>query len=607
MTEDQLYNIMRSLDFDKDGKLSLDEFKAAFGDPDREAQLALLDSVRVEDYESIVIPPRPIKELYDEGSAGAAGGDDVGAFGALFGRKKASSVKVDAIPSSVVGKFRLKLKPVADYAKVWTSQGSMSKMNVSVWMPDVEGSILKQNRVKLCLGMYANEGFEKPSQSKSGGFFGGGNRGSAASLHGERLTVEIKDEGRWGMAGQSPYMRALVDALMPHPVRFQEVWRQQRGAVVFAWKPVPPSKEFVALGMVITTTEDPPDVASVRCLPRHWCAPASIKPKKVWEDAGASGGKKGSIWIVNTMQLIAVSASHDEPQGEFWELIKSPVHMSVKDLAVVQQSAAAAAAEAAEAQRRLEEKQQRAQQEQQQEQPLQPRRGLPAVRQDLFSKSADGKPRPSLVAAEYTPPPPRPKTPPPAPVVQYLDHANPVAMLEQRRYSGQAPSPKGPPLATSAPPRRAAPAPLPAGAGGVPHEPPAKKFAPAPEVAVSAPTPLRPAPPVSAGVAPTPPRPSRSAREALGADRGDGAPAAPIPPRPELARRNSSRPPAPPPPPPAAAGGTTAPVSVPARPSVPVSQPPPAGAGLGQGQPATMAEQMAVALQKRKEQQGENQ
>ncbi len=46
-----------------------------------------------------------------------------------------------------------------------------------------------------------------------------------------------------------------------------------------------------AKGMVATTTEDPPAIDAVRCVPKGWCVQSKVKPKLVWEDSGAGGRK----------------------------------------------------------------------------------------------------------------------------------------------------------------------------------------------------------------------------------------------------------------------------------------------------------------------------
>jgi hypothetical protein len=72
-------------------------------------------------------------------------------------------------------------------------------------------------------------------------------------------------------------------------------------------------------------TDTPPDVTCMRCVPAAWCFPTSITPIKVWDDTGAGGGKPGSIWTVNSLDMVAVVAGHDPPQEVFYEF-KSQVY-----------------------------------------------------------------------------------------------------------------------------------------------------------------------------------------------------------------------------------------------------------------------------------------
>merc|ERR1711964_340227 len=135
----------------------------------------------------------------------------------------------------------------------------------------------KRNRMRVCLGHYAVAKFGQPSRGYS------------------RMTLEVTDKGASGILSSS-HMDAVIDRIMPHPLRFRQVWNQQRGKQkLFAWKPVPPSHDFIALGMVATTTEDPPGRTVMRCVPRRWCCAAKKAPEFVWDDQG-TGGRAGSIW-----------------------------------------------------------------------------------------------------------------------------------------------------------------------------------------------------------------------------------------------------------------------------------------------------------------------
>ena len=85
----------------------------------------------------------------------------------------------------------------------------------------------------------------------------------------------------------------------------------QRGtadcASLYIWKPIPHSARFVALGMVATTTGDPPPLEAVHCVPRKWVIPTTFTPTEIWNDAG-SGGRAGSLWVVNEYRPPIVDA-----------------------------------------------------------------------------------------------------------------------------------------------------------------------------------------------------------------------------------------------------------------------------------------------------------
>jgi hypothetical protein len=84
-------------------------------------------------------------------------------------------------------------------------------------------------------------------------------------------------------------------------------------------RPIPPSIDHVALGMVGTNTPEEPDPEMVRCVPKAWVIPSKFEPRMIWDDSGA-GGKKGSVWAINSMQLMGVTPGHEKPQGAFFEM-----------------------------------------------------------------------------------------------------------------------------------------------------------------------------------------------------------------------------------------------------------------------------------------------
>ena len=99
------------------------------------------------------------------------------------------------------------------------------------------------------------------------------------------------------------------------------------GTALYAWKPVAPD-DFVVLGIVCTTTEDPPSPDTIRCVPRRWVQPSSMTPHQIWNDTGAGGGRPGSIWLVNNMDHITIVAGHEPPKDTFYELASGRFFMS---------------------------------------------------------------------------------------------------------------------------------------------------------------------------------------------------------------------------------------------------------------------------------------
>lgn len=76
----------------------------------------------------------------------------------------------------------------------------------------------------------------------------------------------------------------------------------------------------MAMGMMATPTDEPPDVKCMRCIPIAWVTPSKTPPFKVWDDTGAGGGKPGSIWTINAMDMIAVVPGHEPPKDAFYDL-----------------------------------------------------------------------------------------------------------------------------------------------------------------------------------------------------------------------------------------------------------------------------------------------
>lgn len=308
LSPDQLYSLMKHIDSNHDGYLSMEDFKHAFhkegetleGGHAMESSESTRASAR-----HLVINPRPIKELYEM----------------MEGNVK--QMKVDISLKSLKG-IKVKAQQHSNFIAVWDSRSIGARQQVSIWAPQTSVGVLQRNRDRMCLGHYAVLDLKDPSKTKKG----------------THWTYEITDTAvaRVGSVGvSSQYLMPVIDALLPHPVRFRQVWNtvgKRTETHLYAWLPIPPSAEFVALGMIGTTDDDAPPLDSVRCVPLKWCKPVGSKPKKLWDDSG-TGGKKGSIWIVNSMGLMAATRGHDPPTETFYELDSKRFFMGIDELAMI--------------------------------------------------------------------------------------------------------------------------------------------------------------------------------------------------------------------------------------------------------------------------------
>ena len=155
--------------------------------------------------------------------------------------------------------------------------------------------------MKICLGHYVSNNFSKP-------------RGKRYQV------IELTDVGTSMILKSANLDDAHLNYLVPFPIRYKQIWSQvDKGSTFFAWKPVPPNKNYVALGMVGTTENKEPPLQAVRCVPIGWCTPTKVTPLKLWDDSG-TGGKRGSFWIVNSFGTVVFNSGHLAPAGPFYDL-----------------------------------------------------------------------------------------------------------------------------------------------------------------------------------------------------------------------------------------------------------------------------------------------
>jgi len=200
------------------------------------------------------------------------------------------------VPEAVLASIKIKLKTVSKFSLVWNSQGSMSREKGSVWEPSISYSNgIRQKKVSVALGHFAGINYDNPNRDNI-----------------ERQCLEISDTSA-GMLSGSDWLPHVLDKFLPHPARFRLVWSLTHGSNPFyAWEPVPPNENFVALGMVGGKKDEEPSVKCVRCVPASWVQ-ESRHTKRIWSYNGA-GGRQGSMWVVNKLYLISFVSGQDPPR-----------------------------------------------------------------------------------------------------------------------------------------------------------------------------------------------------------------------------------------------------------------------------------------------------
>ena len=283
-----VHEMVRHMDKDSDGLVSYDEFRKALNNTafgNEAADEALADDAEVTDdvgerLEFSGLSPIPILELADADE-----------------QQHASSAQAaPLVPPEVLARIKVKIQKLEKFDEVWRSAGIASKHKTSIWDDRLRagGKLgVSRNRLRVNLGHYASASYAAP--------------------RGDRYTIELTDLSVGAMTA-SKWLPLVIPQLFPHPQRFKQVWSIQTGSEpLFIWRPVPPSDEYVALGMVATKVEDPPpSCKSVHCVPASWVEAEPDMMKMLWSDEGASG-KPGSLWAAGSLQLLVAAQGHSAP------------------------------------------------------------------------------------------------------------------------------------------------------------------------------------------------------------------------------------------------------------------------------------------------------
>ena len=306
LTPESIHEIVRHIDRTGEGRVCWNDFETALSQRTHEEKMddntttsakgsggAWQSEIKTQGrFRRVRIPPRPMPELWVD--------------------PRTKDIKaVHDIPLNVLNEIKVKIKTASNFNFVWDSKSTKARQRVSIWRPQLEKTFkIKRNKMRICLGHYAVRSFSKPSRSKC-------------------LLIELTDTNTAMVLKSSNLDDAHLNHLVPHPMRYKRVWSQiDSNSQFHAWKPVPPNKNYVALGMVGTTSPDEPSLQEVRCLPVGWTVPATRAPVKIWDDSG-TGGRRGSCWVVNSFGSAVFCHGHDPPKGPFFDL-KSKRFMAIE-------------------------------------------------------------------------------------------------------------------------------------------------------------------------------------------------------------------------------------------------------------------------------------
>jgi hypothetical protein len=127
---------------------------------------------------------------------------------------------------------------------------------------------------------------------------------------------------------ESIYLDHLVARVLPVPRRFRLAWKETRGSSpLYVWAPDPPDDAFVGLGMLATTSPEPPPPDSARCVPRTWCEAVEAEAmERLWQDDRAGG-----LWRLRQTGLLVAAKSSTGPQaGSCYQLRRDLVGSEVR-------------------------------------------------------------------------------------------------------------------------------------------------------------------------------------------------------------------------------------------------------------------------------------
>ena len=214
----------------------------------------------------------------------------------------------DPLPPQVLHKFKFKLVAQRQLTCIWSTKNTSASYELSLWAPELDATPLsRRSKAKICLGHACANSIDAPSKGHS------------------PIVLEVVDSSV--LLGASEHLPNLIEQLLPPPSRYRLAWHSlQHTPPLYLWRAVPPSAQFVALGMLATTSDEPPAMDAMRCVPKRWCERQASPCRLLWRDDG-QGGRPGSFWAVPSMELVVAGQGAEPPEEALssWALKESKI------------------------------------------------------------------------------------------------------------------------------------------------------------------------------------------------------------------------------------------------------------------------------------------
>ena len=325
---DLVHEAMRRLDTDDDGCLTVDDFVCALqrDQPAADAEADAAAAAAAPSAQHLVIPFSRIRELYAEedevlrGPAVTLSAAELAQFVAMLraltsferhvgaGGLSAWSPSLDGAGRAAV------LVPLGHYVR--ESAGGVPLACQTLEVRDMKqeggGGLFARDASRR---LQARPGPALPSPGPSGPL----PPPPMATAHPSHSAARAPRRTHTHTHARAPLLprgtppsQAYLDQNFPPPVRYliALIVPAKGASSLVLWKPLPPTPDFVALGMVATAhpadakEPKPPPYDAVRCVPKAWARKAAA-PEVAWQ------GSAGTVW--RTRHNLVVGAKGRQP------------------------------------------------------------------------------------------------------------------------------------------------------------------------------------------------------------------------------------------------------------------------------------------------------